>query len=190
MDQHTSGRPSALATSVAEYGPSPTTSAATFARPQLRVQPPRRVRVADRNADRLLASCAREEGVGSCRGPWSSNYDSCKAAYRQLHGSALHCGDSAEAEHCRLFLNVLIELNSWVLDRHHVLHAIWEQDPALEPGMTLALRRRGRRVSGAWPVDRLDALNRYLEDAHHAVMAEMARLLNRQDQKRASGPER
>jgi hypothetical protein len=114
--------------------------------------------------------------VGS---PWSSNFEACKATYRRMCSHAEQRGDTTEAENCRLFVELLIELNSWMNDRHHVLHAIWEQDPLLDPGTTLGLRRRGQRTSGEWPVERLDALNRYLHDAHQMVMIEMGHQLRR-----------
>lgn len=114
---------------------------------------------------------------------WSANYESCKAIYRSMRTESLRSGDTQDADKCRLFYDLLIELNGWMTDRHHVLHAIWEQDQALDPGNTLGLRRRGVRQSGAWPVSRLDALNRYLEAAHKMIMVEMNYRLARRDGK-------
>lgn len=114
--------------------------------------------------------------------PWRQSYESCKHTYRHRGDDAEQHGDHAEAESCRLFVSLLIELNSWMQDRHHVLHAIWEQDPSLAPGAALGLRRRGQRISGDWPVERLDALNRYLDEASKMIMFEMGRQFRRQDE--------
>lgn len=124
----------------------------------------------------VILGADEETTVGA---PWSANYARCKATYRRLKAEALEREDVAFANQCQLFYNLVIELNSWMTDRHHVLHAIWEQDAELDPGNTLGLRRRGQRESGTWPVARLDALNRYLVDAHKMIMTEMAYQLAR-----------
>jgi hypothetical protein len=121
------------------------------------------------------------EEAATVGAPWSRNYRTCKSKYRTMHAQAVEQGDTREAENNRLFQGLLAELNTWMEDRHHVLHAIWEQDPDLDPGNTLGLRREGRRNSGQWPVERLDALNRYLTDCHKMIMTEMAHQIVRRE---------
>jgi hypothetical protein len=111
---------------------------------------------------------------------WRASYDSCRSLYRDLVSQAQEQGDEPEASRCELFLAFLSELHSWMQDRHHVLHAIWEQDLSTELGGTLLLRRHIQRVHGQWPVDRLDALNRYLVDAHGLLLTELEYQLTRQ----------
>jgi hypothetical protein len=121
------------------------------------------------------------EEAATVGAPWSTNYRTCKSKYRAMYGQAVERGDTYEAENNQLFHGLLVELNTWMEDRHHVLHAIWEQDPDLDPGNTLGLRREGRRISGQWPVERLDALNRYLTDCHKMIMAEMTHQIARRE---------
>ena len=66
---------------------------------------------------------------------WNANYESCKKLYRELATQQRAAGDAAEAGRLELFRDMLIELNSWMLDRHHVMHAIWEQSVEQAPGI-------------------------------------------------------